>query len=158
MDEESEVSDISDVDSESFIDDQEVSTAVNFYRHFANVENDTEQVLKDTYNEAIIDFEKLDEISNLFDCSEDEAELDIKKFNEILFPRVYVAHEKVENRFYNAILYVLRFDKTELKNVCNKEDFEKIIDESLVEELNQPEKFKFMTDLQKIHNLCYEML
>ena len=166
MDEESEVSDISDVDSESFIDDQEVSTAVNFYRHFANVENDIEQVLKDTYNEAIKDFEKFDEISNLFDCSEDEAEidnsknfeLDIKKFNEILFPRVYVAHEKVENRFYNAILYVLRFDKTELKNVCNKEDFEKIIDESLVEELNQPEKFKFMTDLQKIHNLCYEML
>ena len=49
-DEEREVSDISDVDSESFIDDQEVNTDVNFYRHFANVENDIEQVLKDTYN------------------------------------------------------------------------------------------------------------
>ena len=49
-DEEREVSDISDVDSESFIDDQEVNTDVNFYRHFANVENDIEQVLKDRYN------------------------------------------------------------------------------------------------------------
>ena len=42
-----EVSDISDVDSEnSFIDNEEVQTDVNFYRHFANVENDIEQVLK----------------------------------------------------------------------------------------------------------------
>ena len=49
-DEESEVSDISNVDSESLFDDQEVNTDVNFYRQFANVENDSEQVLKDTYN------------------------------------------------------------------------------------------------------------
>ena len=49
-DEESEVSDISNVDSESLFDDQEVNTDVNFYRQFANVENDIEQVLKDTYN------------------------------------------------------------------------------------------------------------
>ena len=49
-DEESEVSDISNVDSESLFDDQEVNTDVNFYRQFSNVENDIEQVLKDTYN------------------------------------------------------------------------------------------------------------
>ena len=49
-DEESEVSDISNVDSESLFDDQEVNTDVNFYRQFANVENDIEQVLKDIYN------------------------------------------------------------------------------------------------------------
>ena len=41
--------------------------------------------------------------------------------------------------------------------MCNKKDFEKIIDKSLVEELNQPEKFKFIIDLQKFHNLCYEI-
>ena len=55
------------------------------------------------------------------------------------------------------MLYALRFDKTELKDVCNKKDFEKIIDKSLVEELNQPEKFKFIIDLQKFHNVCYEI-
>ena len=49
-DEESEVSDILNVDSESLFDDQEVNTDVNFYRQFANVENDIEQVLKDIYN------------------------------------------------------------------------------------------------------------
>ena len=49
-----EVSDISDVDSEnSFIDNEEVQTDVNFCRHFANVENDIEQVLKDAHNEAL---------------------------------------------------------------------------------------------------------
>ena len=49
-----EVSDISDVESgNSFIDNQDVNTDANFYRHFENVENDIEQVLKDTYNEAL---------------------------------------------------------------------------------------------------------
>ena len=45
--EDDEVSNISDVESEnSFIDNQEVKTGVSFYRHFANVENYIEQVLK----------------------------------------------------------------------------------------------------------------
>ena len=71
-----EVSDISDVDSEnSFIDSEEVQADVNFYRHFANVENDIEQVLKDAHNEALEDIDRLDEISNLYDGSEDEAEI-----------------------------------------------------------------------------------
>ena len=40
-----EVSDISDVESgNSFIDNQDVNTDANFYRHFENVENDIEQV------------------------------------------------------------------------------------------------------------------
>ena len=57
------VSNISDVDSEnSFIDNQEVKIGVNFNRHFANVENDIEQVLKDVCNEALEDIETFDEI------------------------------------------------------------------------------------------------
>ena len=128
------VSNISDVDSEnSFIDNQEVKTDVNFYRHFANVENDIEQVLKDTYNEALEDIETFDEISNLCEGSEEESEIDnfknfevnIGKFNERLFPRVDDEHEKIHNQFSSAILYALRFDKTGLKDMCNKEEFEK---------------------------------
>ena len=154
------VSNISDVDSEnSFIDNQEVKTDVSFYRHFANVENDIDQVLKDAYNEALEDIDKFDEISNLCEGSEEEAEIDdfknfevdIKKFNESLFPRVDV------DQFCNAILYALRFDKTGLKDMCNKEEFEKTIDKSLVEELNHPEKSQFIIELQKFHNMCYEI-
>ena len=119
--EDDEVSDISDVDSEnSFINNQEVKTDVSFYRHFANVENDIDQVLKDAYNEALEDIDTFDEISNLGEDSEEEPEIDnfknfevdIKNFNESLFPKFDVEHEKVHNQFSSAILYALRFDKT----------------------------------------------
>ena len=160
------VSTISDVDSEnSFIDNQEVKTDVNFYRHFSNVENDIEQVLKDTYNEALEDIETFDEISNLCEGFEEEPKIDnfknfevnIGKSDESLFPRVDVEHEKIRNQFSSTILYALRFDKTGLKDMCNKEEFEKTINKSLVEEFNQPEKFEFIIELQKFHNMCYEI-
>ena len=48
-----------------------VKADVKFYRHFANVENNIEQVLKDTYNEALEDIETFDEISNLCEGSEE---------------------------------------------------------------------------------------
>ena len=41
--------------------------------------------------------------------------------------------------------------------MCNKEEFEKTIDKSLVEELNHPEKFQFTIELQKFQNMCYEI-
>ena len=166
VEENDEVSNISDVDSEkSFIDNQEVKTDVSFYRHFANVENDIDQVLKDAYDEVLEDIDKFDEISNLCQGSGEEAEIDnfknfevdIKTFNESLFPKVDVDHEKVNNQFCNAILYALRFDKTGLKDMCNKEELEKTIDKSLVEELNHPEKFRFIIELQNLHNMCSEI-
>ena len=134
-DENDEVSDISEIEPD-FIDDQEVNTDINLYRQFDNVENDIEQVLRETYNEAIEDIENFDEISNLCDGSEDEIEIDdfknfeleIKKFNESLFPRVDNENEKAENQFCKVVLYALRFDKTELKDTCNNEDFKKKID------------------------------
>ena len=97
--------------------------------------------------------------------SEEEAEIDdfknfednIKKLNESLFPRVDVDHEKIHNQFCSPILYALRFDKTGLKGMCNKEELEKTIGKSLIEELNQPEKFQFIIELQKIHNMYYEI-
>ena len=54
-------------------------------------------------------------------------------------------------------LYALRFDKTVLKDMCNKEEFEKIIDKSLIEELNHPEIFHFIIELQKFHNMCFKI-
>ena len=82
--EDDKFSSISHVDSEnSFIDNQEVKPDVSFYRHFANVENDTNQVLKDAYNETLEDIDKFDEISNLCEGSEEEAEIDDFKNFEI---------------------------------------------------------------------------
>ena len=78
-----EVSNFSDIESEnSFIDDQDVKTDANFYRHFANVEKDIKQVLKDSYDEGLEDIENYDEISNLCKSSEDKSEIDNFKILE----------------------------------------------------------------------------
>ena len=95
--------------------------------------------MKDAHNEALADIDRLDEIPNLCDGSEDEAEIDnfknfemdIQKFKDTLFPRVDAENEKIENQFCKAILYALRFDKNGLTGVCNNEDFEKIININL---------------------------
>ena len=131
-----------EVDPEnSFIDNEEVQTDFNFYRNSTNVENDIEQVLKDTHNEVLEDFDRLDEISNLCDGSEDEAEIDdfknfeidIQKFKDTLFPRVDAENEKIQNQFCKVFLYALGFDKNGLTDVCNNQDFEKIIDKNLIQ-------------------------
>ena len=83
-DEDDEVNDISEIESD-FNDDQEVNTDINLYRQFDNFENDIEQVLRETYNEAIADIENFDEISNLFDGSEDEIEINDFKNLKISF-------------------------------------------------------------------------
>ena len=79
------------------------------------------------------------------------------KFNESLFPRVDVDHEKVHDQFCNVLLYALRFDKTGLKDMWNKKEFEKIIDKSGVEKFNHPEKFQFIIELQNFHNMGYKI-
>ena len=155
------VSNISDSDSlKSFIYNKEVKTDVNFYCHFTNIENDIEQTLEDAY-----DVEKFDEISNLCESSEDEFEIDdfknskknIKKFHENLFPKANTNQEKEHNQFVRAILYAVRFDRTNEKEICGKQEFEKSIDKKLIEQLDQPENLQFIVDLEKFDNICYEI-
>ena len=64
---------------------------------------------------------------------------------------------KVENQFCETILHALKFDKNGLKDVCSKEDFEKVIDKNLIEQIDRPEKFKFIIELETIMNMCYEI-
>ena len=86
------------VSERSFIDDVEINDSRNFYRQFANVENDLDQVLSDVRNEAFQDIEQFVKISNLNDDSENEMEVDdfqglqdyVEKFNKTLFP---IEHE-----------------------------------------------------------------
>ena len=121
--------------------------------------------MKDRHNEALEDIDRLDEISNLCDGSEDEAEIndfknfeiDIQKFKDTSFPRIDAENEKIENQFCKALLYALPFDKNGLTDVCNNEDFEKIIDKNLIQEINQPRKFNFIIELQKFITMCYKI-
>ena len=117
--------------------------------------------MKDAHNEALADIDRLDEISNLCDGSEDEAEIDnfknfemdIQKFKDTLFPRVDAENEKIENQFCKAILYALRFDKNGLTDVCNNEDSEKIIDKNLIQEISQPKKKKLLLNCKNL-SIC----
>ena len=110
--EENEVSDYdSDLDSlSSFIYNQHEGNELSFYRLFNNVETDIEETLKEEYEDGLKDIKKLDEISNLFESSEEELEIDnfknseekIKHFTENLLPKPneYYLH----NSFMRAIL------------------------------------------------------
>ena len=147
---------VSNISEKSFIDDQCVATDIDFYRQLANVENDLDHVLNETHNEALQDIDQFDEVSNLCDGSDNEievdefqnSEIDITKFKETLFPRVDdEQQEKTENQFCRALLYALRFEKMVKKSLCSTEDFEKVIDKDLIEQIDQPDQFKFIIEL-----------
>ena len=65
--------------------------------------------------------------------------------------------KKIENQFCKAVLYAMRFDKEISKDVSTQQNFERINDKSVIEQIYQPEKFPFIIDLQAFMSLCYAM-
>ena len=49
----------------------------------------------------------------------------------------------------------MRFDKTGFKDKCDKQEFEKSIDQSNIQKLI--DNFELIIDLQKFHNMCYKI-
>ena len=135
---------------------------VNFYRTFNDVETNIEQTLKKEFERGLEGIENFDEISNLSESSEEleigdfkNAKEKIENFNEMLFPKTN--NENIENnRLINVFLLAIRFDKVGKTNVCNFEEFKESIDSNLIEQLEEG-KFKFILDLQKFNNICYEI-
>ena len=155
----------SDVDSiSSFIDDEEQGNDIDFYHNFNNVETDIEQTLKNEYDEGIKDLQDFDKISNLCQRSEDEAEIynfekaseKIKAFTESLLPNIESENGTEQNNFIRVILYALRFDKTNKKDICEKNELKTVIDEKLIDQLDEG-KYYFVLDLQKFDNNFYEI-
>ena len=145
QEEENEVSDC-DLDSlSSFTDNEVTEHDVNFYRNFDNVETDIEQTLKDEYDKSLEEIDDFDEISNLCESSEDEAEIDefenevekVKCFGETLMPKTKPEEETEHNNFIKVILYAIRFDKQNKTDICDKNDFKKVIDENLIDQLDE---------------------
>ena len=93
---------VSNFSESSFIDDQAVATDAEFYRQFANVENDIDNVINEARYGALQDIDQFDEISNIHDGSDNEieideyenSEIDLTKFKETLFPRVDEQQQK----------------------------------------------------------------
>ena len=151
--------------AQSFInDDNEINESRDFYRQFVNVENDLEQVLADARNEALQDIEQFDEISNLNEENECEIEVDdfqgsedcLEKFQKTLFPKNEINIEGL-NQLCHAILLALKYKINGSKNICSNNELKKIVGTNLFEEINQPEKFKFIIDQQYFFNMCYHI-
>ena len=127
--EENEVSDDSDLDSlSSFIDNEETENDVNFYGNFDNVETDIEQTLKAEYHRGLEDVENFDKISNL--CEK------VKCFGDTLLPKTKPDEEIEHYDFIRIILYALRYDQENKTDICDKNDFRKVIDEILIDHLD----------------------
>ena len=52
VEDDKEDDEVSNISEGPFIDDHEVDTDVNFYRHFSNAENDLDQDLTEAQNEV----------------------------------------------------------------------------------------------------------
>ena len=167
--EDKKVSDNCDLDSDvdsisSLIDDEEQGNDIDFYHNFNNVETDIEQTLKNEYDEGINDLQDFDEISNLCQSSEDEGEIDnfeeasekIKAFTESLLSNIESENGTEQSNFIRVILYALRFDKTNKKDICNKNELKTVIDEKLIDQLDG-ENYNFVLDSQKFNNNYYEI-
>ena len=93
--------------------------------------------------------ENFDEISNLCESSKEELEMDdfknseekIKNFKENLLPKANEHEEGEHNTFMTAILYTIRYEKSNKTNICNKNEFKEIIEKKLVDKLGE-NKFK----------------
>ena len=125
-----------------------------------------DEVLAEAREEALAEIDQFDEVSNLCDSEGNyepeiddfkESNVDIEKFEETLFPKVEEIHQKNENQLCKVILYAILYGKNNLKEMCSRQDFEKIIDKNLIEQIYRPEKFKFIIELQAFTNMCYEI-
>ena len=53
-----------------------------------------------------------------------------------------------------TIFHIIRYEKNNKTNICNKNEFEEIIEKKLIDKLDE-NKFKLEIDLQKFNNDCY---
>ena len=168
IDAESDISDNDEIiddnaSNKSIINDSEINESRDFYREFANVENDLEQVLADARNKAVQDIEQFDEISNLNDEYECEMEVDDFKGSQGCLEKFQKTFPKNEDniegqdQLCHVILLALKFKINGSKNTCASDELEKIVGKDLFKEINQPEKFKFIIDQQYFFNMCYHI-
>ena len=139
-----------DNDLDNFIvsDENVTQDPRSFYRGFENVENDLDEILRQSSLEAYQDFDNFDEISNLDEDDEIEREIDdfpsaknyLLKFEKTLKP-------ETNNQICNVIIKALAYQMKGEENVP----------QTLIKQIKQPEKFKFIVDQQYFFNMCYEL-
>ena len=123
--EDDEVSDDSDLDSlSSFIDNEETDNEVNFYRTFNNVETGIEETLKAEYEKGLEDIGNFDDISNLCESSEDEAEIDnfdtsaekVKIFVKVCYRNLIPMRKDSKKKIKQIFMMKMNLKKSFMKN------------------------------------------
>ena len=154
VDSESDLSDNDediDEDLDDFIisDQNVILDSRTFYRGFENVENNLDEILEQSRQQALKDLEEFDEISNLDEDDIIEMEIDnfsnsknyVQKFEKTLKPE---SNNQICNVIIKAIEYHMKEDKKNISQI-------------LIEKINQPQKYKFIIDQQYFFNMCYEL-
>ena len=62
-----------------------------------------------------------------------------------------------QNQLCHVILLALKYKINGSKNTCSSNELEKIVGKDLFQEINQPEKLKFIIDQQYFFNMCYHI-
>ena len=123
--EDDEVSDDSDLDSlSSFIDNEETDNEVNFYCTFNNVETGIEETLKAEYEKGLEDIGNFDDISNLCESSEDEAEIDnfdtsaekVKIFVKVCYRNLILMRKDSKKKIKQIFMIKMNLKKSFMKN------------------------------------------
>ena len=70
-------------------------------------------------------------------------------FNETLLPKTKPEEETEQNSFVKINLYALRYDKENKIDICDKNEFENLIDEKLIDQLDE-EKYKVILDFKNL--------
>lgn len=139
---------VSDVDS--FNDDTEKGEQndVKFYRQLENVSKLTDKTLQQEYKLSLIEAENFNDFSNF--CESSKVELGtvdefkdsgkrLEKFEDTLFSKF-----EEHNTFSDSILYEVRFNVTEKRNLCPDNNFQEDI-EAIFSKRNL-EKFQLELD------------
>ena len=142
---------VSDVDS--FIDDTEKGEEndLKFYRQLENVSKLIDKTLQAEYKLSLTEAENFNNFSKFCESSKDELGATdefkdsgkrLEKFEDTLFPKF-----EEHNTFLDSILYEVRFNVTEKRNLCPDNNFQEDI-ETIFNKINR-EKFQLELDNQK---------
>ena len=127
-----------------------IQDSATFYRQIQNVEIDPNEILEQSRQQGLKDLEEFDEISNLDEDDGVEMEIDnfttsedhLKKFEQTLRP-VYQT-DSPKNQICNVIIQALKLKENNISQI-------------LIEQLDQPQKLKFIVDQQYFFNMCYDL-
>ena len=145
------------ISDQEFIDDEPQNESGNFYLYFTNVSR--------SYNDAMRDFENVDnlEARNYFDSDEEEEEIDeFANFESkvISFKELLIIPQGLENpySFFYSILYAIRNKKTDKFGSIDDENLKIDVGLALSHDLFEIKSLlRLDVDVLNFENQCFKI-